>query len=95
MLNDRSMLKWVLIAVLVLLALPLAAMLIMMVAGAVTAGGMMSSMGAMMPSMGGMMQGRTMQMTGAMMAACIVWGTLVGAALVLLIVLLARGVARM
>ncbi len=94
MLNDRPVLTWVLITLLVLLVLPLAAMLLMMIVGPVMGGGMMAGMGGMMSNMGGMMQGSATRMSGAMMTACITWVALVAAALVFLIVLLARGVAR-
>ena len=85
---DNSSVRWVLIGLVVLLLIPLIATLGMMVVGAVSGGGMMSHMGGMMG--GGSMMGNSM-MGGSGMLLGIVWVGLVAAALILLIVMLARG----
>jgi hypothetical protein len=86
MFDSHPTVRWVLIALSVLLLIPLVGMLGMMLIGGLTGSGMMSQMDGMM---GGMRQ-----MSGGMMALCAAWLGLVGAALVLLIVFLARGVSR-
>jgi hypothetical protein len=82
MANSRSALKWIVIALVVLLLIPLVAMLGMMVMG----GGMMSQMGGMMNGMRGMSPG--------IIALCVTWLGLVAATLVFLIVFLARGASH-
>src|SRR5260370_6570809 len=81
---DNSSVKWVVIGLVVLLLVPLVVMLGMMSIGALSSSGMMSHMG-------GMMGGSSAGMMGtAGMVLSIVWMALVAAALLSLIVLLAR-----
>jgi len=77
---------WLLIALAVLLLIPVVIMLGMMVIGALTGAGMMSQMGGMMGGMPGM--------SAPMMALCATWLGLIAAAIVLLIVFLARDVSH-
>jgi hypothetical protein len=86
MFNNRPVVRWLLIALSVLLLIPLVVMLGMMVIGALTGAGMMSQIGGMM--------GGTPGMSAPMMGLCAAWLGLVAAALVLLIVFLARDVSH-
>ena len=82
---DNSTVRWAVIALVVLLLVPLVVMLGMMGMGDMSGVGMMSYMGGMMRS------GSTAGMMGtASMVLCTAWLALVAAALVFLIVLLAR-----
>jgi len=86
MLNNHPIVRWLLIALSVLLLIPLVVMLGTMVIGALTGAAMMSQMGGMMGGMRGM--------SAPMMGLCATWLGLVAAALVLLIVFLARDVSH-
>src|SRR5437870_722372 len=88
---DKPIVRWAVIAIVLLLLVPLVFLLGMMSMGAVFGGGMMSHMGGMM-GMEGMMGGGpgAGMMSHGVMALCTVWLTLVVAALIFLIVLLAR-----
>ena len=81
---ENSAVRWVVIGLLIVLAVPLLAVLGMMATGVIAGSGMMSQMPGMM---GG--SGMGMMSYGAMVL-CAVWLALVAAALVLLIVLLTR-----
>jgi hypothetical protein len=92
MLNDNPVLRWTLVALLVLLAVSLSAMVAMMTIGAVTKAGMMNGT---MSIMGAMTGGTSAaMMSGGMMAVSFLWIVLVAVALVTLIVLLVRGATR-
>jgi hypothetical protein len=77
--NSRSALKWIVIALVILLSMPLIAML-----------GMMAMGGGMMSQMGGMMNG----MSPGFIVLCVTWLVLVAAALILLVVSLIRGTSQ-
>ena len=80
--NSHSALKWIVIALVILLLIPLIAMLGMMAMG----GGMMSQMGGMMNGMKGMSSG--------FIVLCVTWLGLVAAALIFLVISLARGTSH-
>lgn len=77
MVIDNRVVRLVVVSLLVLLLIPLLAMLGMMLFG-----------GPMMAEMSGQMGG---MMSGGVMALCVLWTVLVSAALIFLIVTLARG----
>ena len=86
---DNRLLRNTLVILLILLLIPVAGMLVMMAAGAATGRGMMSGMTGMMSSGGDMMA-----LHPWFMALCFLWLLGVGAALVVLLVLITRGVTR-
>ena len=81
---DNSAVRWLVIGLIVLLLIPLVSTLGMMTMGGMTGSGMMSHMGGMMGGGSWGMMGSTGMFWG------IPWLVLVAAALVFLIVLLAR-----
>lgn len=87
MITDNRLLRNMFILLLLLLVLPLVIMLGMMAVGTVAGGGMMSEMS-------GMMSGGMSAMSPGLMALRVLWGVLVAASLIFLIVLLTRGGAR-
>ena len=86
MFDNYPVVRWVLIALSVLLLIPLVLMFGMMLIGGLTGSGMMSQVDGMM--------GGTRHMSASMMGLCAGWLGLVGGALVLLIVFLARNVSH-
>ncbi len=86
MFNNHPAVRWVLLALSVLILIPLVTMLGMMLIGGLMGTSMMSQMDGMMDGM--------RHMSGAMMALCTAWLSLVAGALVLLIVLLARSISH-
>ena len=82
---DNPTVRWVVIGLVVLLLVPLVVMFGIMAMGAMSSGGMMSQMRGMMG--GGSIAG---MMSPAAMVLCVAWLALVAAALVFLIILLAR-----
>ncbi|PWT89496.1 MAG: hypothetical protein C5B55_11315 [Blastocatellia bacterium] len=79
--NNKRLLRWVVIIVLILLLIPVITMLGAMMMGATIGGGMMRSMGGMMST----------RATGLGLA----WLILVAAALVFLLITVARGRTRL
>jgi hypothetical protein len=86
MFRNHPAVGWLLIVLTVLLLIPLVGVMGMMVFGVLAGAGMMFQMGGMMNGM--------RSMTGLTMALCATWLGLVAAALVLLIVFLARDVSH-
>ena len=86
MFRNHPAVAGLLIVLAILLSIPVVGMLLMMVIGALTGAGMMSQMGGMMGDMG--------MMSGPMMVLGIIWLALIAAALVLLIVFVARDVSH-
>jgi len=82
---DNPTVRWVVIGLVVLLLVPLVVMFGIMAMGAMSSGGMMSQIRGMMG--GGSIAG---MMSPAAMVLCVAWLALVAAALVFLIILLAR-----